>query len=199
MSAYAIAVEGLEGLEDLEGLPERINRAARMAINRVLDTTRAESARKIRQQVNLPARYLQGSASRLTIAKKARTSDLEGIIRGRERPTSLARFVSGSTRPGKAGVRVEVKPGASSELKNAFLIRLPQGNTLTDTQYNLGLAIRLRDGERIRNKKHMVRLSRGLVLLYGPSVNQVFRDVAEQEAEPAAEKLEREFLRLLAL
>lgn len=199
MDVYAIAVEGLEGLEDVAGLPSRINQAAQRAINRTLDTTRTSSAKKIREQVNLPARYLQGSASRLTIAKKARNTDLEGIIRGRERPTSLARYVSGSTKPGKAGVRVEVKPGSAIEMKKAFLIRLPQGSNLTDTQFNLGLAVRLREGERLGNKKNMVRLSRGLVLLYGPSVNQVFRDVAEDEAGPAADKLEREFLRLLDL
>lgn len=199
MDVYAVAVEGFDDLIDLESAPDKILLAAQRAINRVLETTRTSSARKIQKQVNLPARYLSGANGRLQIAKKARAKDLEGIIQGRERPTSLARFLKGAPRPGRAGVRVEVKPGSTKEMKNAFVLRLPQGSTLTDTQYNLGLAIRLSDGEALRNKKQVVKVGKGLYLLYGPSVNQVFRSVAEEEAEPAAEKLEREFLRLLDL
>lgn len=198
MDVYAIAVEGLEELEDLEGLPRRVILAAQRAINRVTERSRTGSARKILKQVNFPARYLSGENGRLKIVKKASPSSLEGIIRGKERPTSLAQFTSSKT-IGKAGVRVQVKPGSSIEMKKAFLLRLPQGSTLTDTKFNLGLAIRLRDGERVQNKKHMVRLAKGLYLLYGPSVNQVFADVAVDQAEESAVLLEREFLRLVDL
>lgn len=198
MDVYAVAVEGLENLEDLEGLPRQIVLAAQRAINRVTERSRTESARKIRKQVNFPARYLSGENGRLKITKKATANSLEGVIRGKERPTSLAQFTSSKT-IGKAGVRVQVKPGASIEMKKAFLLRLPQGSVLTDTQFNMGLAIRLRDGERVLNKKHMVKLAKGLYLLYGPSVNQVFADVAVDQAEESAVLLEREFLRLVDL
>jgi hypothetical protein len=169
-----------------------------MAINRTVDLTKVRSAKAIRAQVNFPARYLSGENSRLKITQKATNQNLQGVISGRDRPTSLARFASSKT-PGQAGVRVSVKPGSSKEMKKAFLIRLPQGATLSDTQFNLGLAIRLRDGERVQNKKHMVRLAKGLYLLYGPSVNQVFRTVSEDESPWAADFLEAEFLRLLDL
>lgn len=199
MDVYAVAVEGFDELVDLEDAPSKILLAAQRAINRVLDTTRTASAREILKQVNLPARYLSGPAGRLQVAKKARKEDLEGVIRGRERPTSLARFLKGAPKIGKAGVGVEVKPGSTQILPKAFVLRLPQGSTLTDTKFNLGLAVRLSEGEAMRNKNSVVRVGKGLYLLYGPSVNQVFKDVAEEQAAPAAERLEREFLRLLEL
>jgi hypothetical protein len=199
MDVYAVAVEGFDDLVDLENAPDKILLAAQRAINRVLETTRTASAREILKQVSLPARYVSGANGRLAVAKKARAKDLEGIIKGRERPTSLARFLKGAPKIGKAGVRVEVKPGSAQILPKAFVLRLPQGSTLTDTVFNLGLAVRLTEGEAMRNKKSVIRVGKGLYLLYGPSVNQVFRDVAEDQAEPAADRLEREFLRLLDL
>jgi len=99
---------------------------------------------------------------------------------------------------------VEVAPGRARYMKRAFFLRLPQGSTLTDTQFNLGLAIRLRPGERIENKHTAVRFAKGLYLLYGPSVDQVFRSkdgsgAATDRAPVLAERLEQEFLRLLEL
>lgn len=198
MDAYVVVVEGLDQLEDLEGLPKRVILAAQRAINRVTDRAKAESARKIAKKVKFPARYLSGERGRLSITKRASANSLEAVIRGKERPTSLAQFATAKT-PGKAGVHVEVKPGSNIEMKKAFLLRLPQGSTLSDTKFNLGLAIRLRDGERVLNKKHMVALAKGLYLLYGPSVNQVFADVADEQAPETAAFLEREFLRLVDL
>lgn len=198
MSAYVVMVEGLEELQDLENLPQQVALAAQRAINKIVDRSKAESARQIRKKVNFPARYLTGERGRLTITKKASANSLEAVIRGKERPTSLAQFASNKA-IGQAGVFVEVTPGKSIEMKKAFLLRLPQGSALTDTQYNLGLAVRLRDGERVLNKKHMIAIGKGLYLLYGPSVSQVFADVAEEQAPVAAAALEREFFRLMEL
>lgn len=202
MEPYVVAVEGLEQLSDIGKLPEDILRKARQAINTTARRTRAESARQIRQQVNFPARYLSdGQNGRLAVSQYAKGTTLEAKIAGRERPTSLARFARGTPESSRrqGGVNVGVKPGSSRWMGKAFLLRLPQGSTLTDTQYNLGLAIRLKPGESVQNKKFMVRLGGGLYLLYGPSVNQVFREVAEDAAPDAADFLEREFVRLLGV
>lgn len=202
MEPYVVAVDGLDQLRDIEHLPEQIVRKARQAINRTAERTRASSAREIRKQVNFPARYLSsGDNGRLRISEKARGLSLQAKIAGRERPTSLARFAKGtpeSTRR-QGRVDVSVKPGTSRSIGKAFLMRLPQGANLTDTQYNLGLALRLKPGETVQNKKFLVKMGGGLYLLYGPSVNQVFREVAEDAAPDAAAFLEREFLRLLSI
>lgn len=192
MNAYVLAVEGLSSLKDIESLDENILRAARNAVNRTVDRTRTLSDKEIRSQIAFPARYLN---DRLKVVKRASGRTLEAVISGRDRPTSLARFAKNrnpqATR--KAGkVDLTVTPGRTTTIPNAFLMPLRNGN--------LGLAIRLKEGESIRNKKFVTKVGKGLYLLYGPSVNQVFRTVAEEKAAPeAADFLEREFLRLLEL
>jgi hypothetical protein len=103
---------------------------------------------------------------------------------------------------GHAGVYVQVAPGKSRFMKRAFLMRLPQGSTLTDTIFNLGLAIRLRPGEVLQNKVSARKVASGLYLLYGPSVDQVFRSndgsgVANDMVPEIERDLSAEFLRLL--
>lgn len=198
MADYAVFVEGIDTSKLADRLSGSIETAAYRAINRTADRTRTDSAHRIREQVAFSASYLNPSGGRLTVRKKAAKGDLEAVIRGRFAPTSLARFVRGGARRGK-GVTVVVKPGMATFMRRAFLIRLPQGNTLTETKSNLGLAIRLKKGETLRNKRIARRLSSGLYLLYGPSVDQVFRTVSEDVSPEAAANLEREFLRLLEL
>ena len=202
MFQFAVAVEGVETLREIRELAPKIKFAAVQAINKVARDQRTEAARRITDQINLPKSYVAPAGGRLTVSQQAQRTKLEAKITARGRPTSLARFSKGA--PGKAGVSLEVKPGQSSYMRRAFLIRLPQGSTLTDSRFNLGLAIRLRPGERLQNKVRQVRLDKGLYLLYGPSVQQVFLDnegkgVAADLADPTADYLEAEFARLLAL
>lgn len=202
MLQFAVMVEGVESLREIRELGPRIKTAAAQAINKVARDQRAEAARRITDQVNLPKSYVSPAGGRLVVSQQAQKENLEARITARGRPTSLARFSRGT--PGKAGVTVEVKPGQTSFMRRAFLIRLPQGSTLTDSRFNLGLAIRLRPGERLQNKVRQVKLDKGLYLLYGPSVQQVFLDnegkgVAADLADPTADYLEAEFTRLLAL
>lgn len=200
---WAVVVEGLSDLDSLSGAQQSIRFAAVQAINKITRNGRVEIARDIRDQVNFPASYVSPRSKRLYVSKQATRGDLEGRITARGRATSLARFVQGTPRPGE-GVRVEVAPGRSRYMKRAFLIKLPQGRSDVDTKFNLGLAIRLRRGETIKNKLESRRLEKGLYLLYGPSVNQIFaaRDgsgVAEDRAPGLARDLEAEFLRLLEI
>jgi hypothetical protein len=197
---YVIAVEGLADLRDIDNLDEAIVVAARQAINKAADRGRTRADREIRQQVNFPARYL---SERLKVTRRASGRSLEATITGRDRPTSLARFATSSNVAAsqkRGNVTVAVSPGARKVVgrkaggsgPTAFLMQLRGGN--------VGLAMRLKEGETVRNKKYMTKVGKGLYLLYGPSVNQVFRSVAEEQTVPeTAAFLEQEFLRLLDL
>lgn len=199
--AYGVVVEGLSGLRDIENLPDDIIRAARQTVNKTLERTRSRSAKEIRRQVAFPAGYLSGNSGRLAITGRPSGRDLTGEITGRHRPTSLARFAKGSpesTRQAR-GVSVTVKPGSPQFMPKAFLIRLRAGSAGIDTQSNMGLAIRLAPGESVRNKRVQMKQWRGLYLLYGPSVDQVFDDVAEAEVPFIEDFMEDEFLRLMGL
>ena len=186
---YVVVVEGLSSLEDIENLDANILLRARQAINKTVDRTRTSSAKSMREQINFPARYLN---DRLTVTKRPSGSSLQAVISGRDRPTSLARFATNrNQKPGKAGVNVQVDASASKRMARAFLIKLRNGN--------LGLALRLKKGESMTNSRAAVLMSKGLYLLYGPSVDQVFQSVSQDEAPKAAEYLEQEFLRLMEL
>jgi hypothetical protein len=204
VASFAVFVEGITDLKEFDNLSDRIKLWAAQAINHTAATGRTESARRIRSQVHFPASYLTPGAKRLYVSKQAQRADLEARIRARTRATSLARFITGSAQPHKAGVTVEVAPGRARFLKRAFLVKLRAGNASIDTAHNLGLAVRLKPGEVLRNKSEVRRLDSGLYLLYGPSVDQVFRardggGVAEDIAPELATELEREFLRLVEL
>lgn len=201
---YAVFVEGIGDLKEFNSLRDDIKLWAAQAINRTAERGRTMAARQIRQQINLPASYVSPSEKRLYVSKKAQRGDLEARIAARTRATSLARFVSGQAQLHKQGVRVEIAPGKARFLKRAFLVRLRAGTANTDTRSNLGLAVRLRPGEVLRNKSDVRRLDRGLYLLYGPSVDQIFRardgsGVAEDISLDLAKSMEDEFLRLVEL
>ena len=180
----------------------RSKRAASQSINDSARRGRTRAARRILNQVALPQSYLNPSGGRLVVNRFASPESLEASIRARARPTSLARFAR-NPRVGRKSVTVSVKRGRVSFLRRAFLVRLRRGTALTDTQHNLGLAIRLRPGERITNKRIQIApLGRGLYLLYGPSVQQVFLDsqdtgVAVEVAPKIADDLSRSYLRRL--
>lgn len=198
---YAVFVEGLDSLKDFGQIKGRINRDAVRAINKAARDGRTAAARRIATQVKFSLRDLGPAAGRLTVAQQATRARPEAVIRARSRPTSLARFVTSTQ---KRGVTVSVKLGVSRFMRRAFLVRLPQGSQKTETKFNRGLAMRLRPGERLENKIKHVQLGRNLVLLYGPSVQQIFLDnagegVAKDISPTILDKMEGEFLRLLSL
>lgn len=207
-SNWAVFVEGLADT-DLSNLDrDAIRSAASKAINKVTRDARARGAKEIRKQVNLPARYVSPSGKGFYISAVASPANLEARITARGRPTSLATFVKGNPRPGKAGVHLEVAPGRARFMRRAFILRLPGFGGSTDPQLaNRGLAIRLRPGERLQNKVDALPFSgkdRRLYLLYGPSVDQVFRSrdgtgVANDMVPGIQDDLSAEFIRLLDL
>ena len=186
-------------------LPEFNQRAMRLAVSTVSRNGRAQVAREIRRQVAFPANYLTPSAKppRLQLLDRPRSNGLAKIIRARGRPTSLHRFLRGGAPRRGEPARIQVKPGRLRAIHRAFAIRLRGGSDGS----NFGLAIRLRAGETLRNKKVSVQKGgklKGLTLLYGPSVQQVFFDnegdgVARTIAPDLARQLEREYLRQFAM
>lgn len=197
-------VSTFEGLDDVQAYfkasPKRTAQAARLAIN----TTLSRKGMKLVQdemydQVAFPKNYLKGD--RLMVSKFARETDLEGVILGRKRATSLARFAAPGTPIGSrrgGGVEVTVSRGVKTFIRGAWLIKLKRGASLTEDNFNVGLAIRLGENERVVGKfsSHNSWLIRNQVaLLYGPSVNQVFNDVAEEQGPKVLDLVAQEFRR----
>lgn len=192
--------------EDLEGLATYFRTAAdaavpamRMAINDV--ATRGGMAlirEEMTDQIAFPRGYLTGD--RIGVTKRATNANLEAVITGRKRATSLARFTSARTINQKGGVSVRVSRGRTTYLKQAWLVRLKKGASLDEDNYNIGLAIRLRPGEKLNKKTvHQSWLVAGQVaLLYGPSVDQVFQEVAGDVVDPISEMVQDEFFRQFA-
>src|SRR5690625_883284 len=177
---FVIAVEGLDALDDIEHLDERVLMRARQAINTTLRRARTRANQDIRQQVAFKTRYL---GARLRITQYAEGRDLQGTTLCTGRPTSLDRCASSAQ-----CVNGQVAPGRRKRMGRAFLLPLRGGS--------IGLALRLKPGERLRNKKRVTQVSKTLYLLYGPAVNQVFAGVAEDRADDFALYLQDEFTRL---
>lgn len=200
--AFVIAVEGGDPRIPIQALEAQIIVAERQAVNKAADRARTNAARFIREQVAFPASYLSPAAGRLAVTKRASDADLSAIITGRQRPTSLARFAN-STSPEASrkagGVSVTVAPGHAVFMRGAFLLRLKGANSNVETLGNLALAIRIKKGSTMHNKKNMTQLSHNVFILYGPSVDQVFKTVAEDIGPDTKDFLEREFMRLLKL
>lgn len=206
MSTFVTA-DALDGLAHLfETMPDTSRRAARLAINQVANRSAIRDiSNEIYSQVMFPQGYLS-LPDRLGVTKNATDADLEAIIRARQRATSLARFlVPGQTQATArtSGVAVQVKPGNVKYFKNGFLVKLRAGSS-TETQNNLGLAVRLPAGERPKFGKGQMLEERvgkdgqpksAVWLLYGPSVDQVFRGVADDLSGHIADDVTSEFMR----
>ena len=192
---------GLDRFETLMSLyPRVVPRAASLAINDTARKTRTEAKRTMLDQVAWPASYLGNVRDgRLRVSRFAKPGDLSAQITGRWRATSLAQFATNAPSDGRnrrgRKIRVRVQPGSTSALDRAFFVRLRAGNTTTDSKFNLGLAVRVSPGETLRGSSAAVLLFENVYLLYGPSVNQVFRGVREDLAPGAAVRLNREFNR----
>lgn len=194
--SYYIEPTGLEAFDELlRRLGQSVEPSASDAINETAVFARRLGSQEIRQRINFKAKYIDGG--RLAVTRRAKPADLEAVVTGRDRPTSLARFAQGSPRFGRQRTppRVRVKAGGgASPIRNGFWMRLRRGNSIVSAENaNIGLAIRLAEGERVKNKNEMVPVGRNLYLLYGPSVGQVYRTVAEKTSDDVAAQLANRF------
>jgi hypothetical protein len=191
------AIGLVETQKYFEQAPEIARSAARLAINQTAERKGVKAARDaMMAQVAFPPGYLD--APRFGLTQRATDSNLVAVIRGQFTPTPLGRFagaaraafVRGRGRRG-GGVTVQIKPGHSVTLPRAFLLTLRNGN--------IGLAIRLKPGEILANTIGAKLITSGplagLALLYGPSVDQVFRTVAADITPAVLDDLQTEFLR----
>lgn len=203
MTVSIISAGSEELLRYMESLPDVTARAMRMAINGV---ARGKGMTAIKRQmldeIAFPSGYL--NADRLKLTKLASDKDMEAVITGRKRATSLARFVTGNPIPNSRrsdGISVRVQKGRTTYLKNAFLVKLKRGASMTEDNYNVGLAVRLQPGEQLANKRtsHKAWLVPNKVaLLYGPSVDQVFSGVIEELRPVIGDQVAAEFHRQFA-
>jgi hypothetical protein len=198
--SYYIETKGLDGFEELlRSLGEQVEPSASSALNDTAVFARKLGSQEIRRRINFKANYLDGG--RLAITQRAYPKRLEAIITGRDRPTSLARFRQGAPRFGQQRIppRVRVSAsGGSAQIRKGFYMRLRRGNSIISSENaNIGIAIRLAEGERIKNKNQMVPMGGNLYLLYGPSVGQVYRTVSEETSERVSIHLASRFAHYL--
>jgi len=192
---------GLFDLEEyLEAAPDITRRAVSLAMNDVIGGPRGLGVyrREIAKQINFPPGYLDND--RFGVDKKASPDNLVASLVARQRPTSLARFATSGSVGSRGGVSVKVKPGgAGKTFKSGFLVRLRAGSSLEGG--NVGLAVRLAPGQTLnkRDQSRMVHLSANVVLLYGPSIDQVLNtSVADAETPEVLENIGTEFYRQFA-
>lgn len=200
MSARITAVNLLDIDEFIAAQPAAARTSARIAINSVTARRAVPRLRRaMREEVNFPKGYLE-DPDRFGQTKKATDADLSASITARFRPTSLARFTQDSQEGARrtGGVRVKVNAsGGAKRIDGAFFVRLRRGSDASDG-FNVGLAIRLKPGQTIRGRKkggQGIQLAPDLYLLYGPSVDQVFRQTSVAESPAIADDLQREFVR----
>lgn len=188
-----IEVFGLKGFDDLvKRLGQSVDPATRIAINDGARFAVREGAKDIASELNLSQRYIMGgSAPRLAVRRFASNADLEAVVTGRDRPTSLARFSRSTVRFGRQRLSPTVKvsaQGGGQRIRGSFYVRLRRGVSLDDANFNVGLAVRLKPGQRLPGKNAMAKPGRnGFYLLYGPSVGQAYR-TASVRSVPAVGK-----------
>lgn len=189
-----VIAEGLDVMRKFVDLaPERANKAAANALNQIAGHQGLTLLRHAtNDEINFPAGYVDGD--NMILSRRATDTSLEVRIAARTRATSLARFADPATPiRGKDGVRVTVHRGKTVNLKKAFLRPLNSGN--------IGLAIRVPYGQTLANTMGAVEIESArtgtsqLFLLYGPSVDQVFREVAEENIPEIMEMISNEFVR----
>jgi len=198
----------LEGIQSLQkyfrDFPEVSARAARDTVNKTAAFGYADSSRFMREQINFDQNYIGSfvNGNRLIATQKATTAKPVAVIEARQRPVSLARYAASRDVFGKAGVRVKVRGarGGAKMLKSGFLVKLRKGKARIEDGYNIGLVVRMPKGVPLANKykfagKPYSDTDPDLYLLYGPSVDQVFKSVRDQVAPRALDYMTREFLR----
>lgn len=189
-----IALEGF-----LDAAEDNTRIAASMAMNDVIGGPRGLGVyrKAIQAQIDFPQGYLNDD--RFGVDRKASPNNLVTTLVARQRPTSLARFATSGVVGGKGGVTVKLKPGGGSKtFKSGFLVRLRAGNA---DGGNIGLAVRLSPGQTLNKKdqSRMVHLESNVVLLYGPSIDQVLNtSVADAETPEVVENVATEFYRQFA-
>lgn len=169
----ALVTRGLDRFAEMIRKAGRVgDQAASMGLNDTAEYARRLTSAQIRKEINLRAGNVN---ARVRVRRTASPNDLEAIVSAEDRATSLANYSNSPRRFGRQRLPPRVKVLSSSSnapMRGAFWIRL-RGN-------NEGIAVRLKAGERVRNKRKMSSIGKGVYLLYGPSVGQAFHSQAQK-------------------
>lgn len=174
MLAAKVSMVNLDAVQkQIERAGEAGMEVAAQALNDGIEYARQIGADAIMDQVNFRPGYLD-LPERFAITQHATPTRPEARLTARHRSTSLGSFAEGGA--GKSqGVKVKVqRAGSTKHMKRAFYVGLNNSN--------LGVAVRVKPGESAPGYKptKLFEDQYGVVyLLYGPSVNQVFTDVAQ--------------------
>ena len=205
---FVLYIDGLDALKSLDDIPAKMLKSARIALNSAARKGRTLAAREVLKETAFPASYVSPRNGRLAVKNFASNNNLEAVIAGKKRATSLAQFLVGPRKVGgakkRAGLRVKVDPTKGTRLlPKAFLVKLRSGRDV-DTKGNVGVAVRTKNGRPPPGYKP-TRISDNLWLLAGPSVAQnlyseknqggVFTDIGPE----VAQMIEDEFWRQMDL
>lgn len=183
MSGVKVNVKGQQdALKRLDVLPQKIRRAALMALNDTGETLRAQILREMGGEVNIKRPVLRDRV-RLTKARRwGDTVRIWALKRGLVLSHFPHRQMYEKRKKGKrvrAGIRVNVS-GVEKTLKGAFLIR-SLGSSKTD-----GLIARRTGKDRLPIK-----------ILYGPSPSQILNTRLPDYQAEGERVLRRELVRQL--
>lgn len=188
MPAY-VALENVMDLDDLRQVIDRHGEAILHAVNDAGRWAHHEAHKRVSKDLNWPAGYINQQRLKFRPARGNFKIGAGGaaVITARSRPTVISRF-NGMTVKGpdgkNFGVKVEVTRGKPKTIRKAFM-RTMNGNAL--------VLIRDYSYREMPNIKASKYVWNGLVTLYGPSVDQVFRthrDGPDGIATQALDKLE---------
>lgn len=187
----------LQGARDFEArfavLPELAARAASIAINDAAAEAVRLARKQIYREVAFPAGYLEGG-DRMTVSQPSTVRTLEAVVSGRDRPTSLARFIPEGTQVGRGGapISITVEPGQPKiSISGNLRLMSFSGNRL--------LILKLKPGQRPKKAwkpRPIFGQGSGMWILYGPSVDQIFRAVSAGIAPAVQERAVEEFDRV---
>lgn len=196
-----VEIKGLDAMSAFfRQAPEAADRAAVLSTNDAINFARVRSSREMRDQVNWTQKYLN-TPGRLSVTRKANSFDIEAVLSGRNRPTSLATFATTpptfGRRKGNRGVRVKVARNGGDTIAGAFFVKLSGAKG----GGNVGLAVRTKSGRPPRGTRGARPIFGGEAwLLYGPSIGQVafdvFPSIADDVGDYHAEQFARQFTRL---
>lgn len=179
-------------ISDIADLPANMRKALVAAVNAVVPDAYSLSVERITEQVALTKTYVK---SRLYVSQTATVQDPMAVISGRVRSTQLRRYqgkqlYTAAKLPGKrrlAGTSVRVKAGGQTKVLNhAWIIKLKYGDLDAKAGMTMGIAMRTGTG---RNDYR---------ILYGPSVDQIFRDVKDEIRPEVEQMLATEWVKQMA-
>jgi len=193
----AVAYVALENITSVGNLREALERHGPTLLRAVNDAGRwahAEARKRVQaDDINWPGGYINDKTLSFRPARDLlRGNSGSAIIKARSRPSTLTRFNAATAQDGKTrGVRVEVIRGKPKTIWKAFFGR-----------FDDNVLVMMREGD-YRQLPHINAhkyVWNGLVSLYGPSVDQVFkthRDGPDGIANQALDRLEDAFAELM--